>query len=140
MEDVMMKSDRDIQKDLDAELCSGEIIDADDFHVKVKDQVVVLSGVVSSYAQKKLAERVAHRLAEGCVISNFIEVRNDGVNGRSLNGTRRHPDKTIRKSSAEDFNRKPPKKMTRSNVRKYIESPFEEKIEGLGVLKIYQKR
>jgi len=70
-----MRSDTDIHKLITDELQLESLVDVDDFDIKVKDNVVVMTGVVPSYSKKLLAERVVARMAEGFSITNALEVR-----------------------------------------------------------------
>ena len=136
-----MKSDIEIQKAVDAELRWGMTIDADDFDVKVKDQVVILSGVVHTYAHKMLAERVAVRAAEGCMISNIIEVRNENENKRSISGSRKHVSKEYGQELHDEIGLMHFKKSEKTAHGKMIEKSFNEKYNEHRSQKVaYKKR
>ena len=70
-----MRSDIDIQRDVEAELRWNPDIDATDIAVAVKNGVVTLTGFVRSYAQKLEAEQTAKRVAGVAAVANDIEVR-----------------------------------------------------------------
>jgi hypothetical protein len=58
-----MRSDSDIQRDVEEELRSDPDLDATDIGVAVKDGVVTLTGFVRSYAGTFDAETAAKRVA-----------------------------------------------------------------------------
>jgi len=70
-----MKSDSEIERNVEAELKWDPDIDATDIAVSVKDGVVHLAGFVRSYAQKRQAEKDAKRVAGVVGVANDIEVR-----------------------------------------------------------------
>jgi osmotically-inducible protein OsmY len=70
-----MKSDLEIEKDVEAELRSDPRIDAGDIAVAVKDGVVTLAGFVRGYGQKRRAEAAAKRVSGVAAVVNDIEVR-----------------------------------------------------------------
>jgi osmotically-inducible protein OsmY len=70
-----MRSDTDIQRDVQQELQWDADIDATDIAVSVKDGVVTLSGFVRSYTQKWQAERDAKRVSGVVAVANDIDVR-----------------------------------------------------------------
>ncbi len=70
-----MKTDTDIQHNVEAELRWNPELDATDIAVKVNSGVVALSGFVRSYADKHSAEATAKRLAGVTAIANDIAVR-----------------------------------------------------------------
>ena len=70
-----MRSDSDIKQDVEAELRWDADINATDIAVTVKNGVVMLTGFVRSYRQKRQAERDAKRVAGVVGVANDIEVR-----------------------------------------------------------------
>ena len=58
-----MKTDREIQREVMAELNFDPSVRAEQIGVAVKDQVVTLTGVVPTYAEKSAAENAAFRVA-----------------------------------------------------------------------------
>jgi osmotically-inducible protein OsmY len=70
-----MKSDNDIQHNVEAELRWNPEIDATNIGVKVNNGVVGLTGFVRSYADKHRAEASAKRLMGVTAIANDIMVR-----------------------------------------------------------------
>ncbi|MEO8525913.1 MAG: BON domain-containing protein [Caldimonas sp.] len=58
-----MKTDKQVQQDVQAELQWEPSVDAAQIGVEVKDGIVTLSGSVSSYAAKRGAENAAQRVA-----------------------------------------------------------------------------
>jgi osmotically-inducible protein OsmY len=79
----MVKSDKDLRKDVLEELEYEPSIDARDIGVIVKDGVVSLTGNVKSYFEKWKAERAAERVAGVRAVANEIEVRLPGENKRT---------------------------------------------------------
>jgi osmotically-inducible protein OsmY len=74
-EKISMKSDRDIQRDVENELRFDPDINATDIAVAVKDGVVSLNGYVPTYSQKYEAERDCKRVQGVKGLANDIEVR-----------------------------------------------------------------
>jgi osmotically-inducible protein OsmY len=70
-----MRSDIDIKRDVEQELCADPDIDATDVAVAVKGGVVTLSGFVRSYGQKWEAEAAVKRVTGAVGVANDIEVR-----------------------------------------------------------------
>jgi osmotically-inducible protein OsmY len=70
-----MRTDSDIQRDVEDELRWDPDIDATDIAVAVKSGVVTLSGFVHSYSHKYEAETAAKRVAGVVGVANDIEVR-----------------------------------------------------------------
>jgi osmotically-inducible protein OsmY len=75
IEEYAMKSDSDIQRDVEAELRWTPNVDERDIAVKVIDGEVTLTGFVPSYLQKLDAESAVKRVAGVCAIANDIQVR-----------------------------------------------------------------
>jgi osmotically-inducible protein OsmY len=73
--EVAMRSDGDINRDLEDELLWDPDIDAADIAVTVTSGTVELAGFVKSYAQKFEAEEAAKRVAGVVGLANDIEVR-----------------------------------------------------------------
>jgi osmotically-inducible protein OsmY len=70
-----MKSDSDIQRDVQAELRWTPHVDEKDIAVKVVNGEATLTGFVPTYLQKINAESAAKRVAGVAAIANDIEVR-----------------------------------------------------------------
>ena len=71
---VLMKTDSDIKRDVEAELKWDPDIDATDIAVAVKGGVVTLTGFVKSYTHKWQAESDAKRVAGVIGVASDIEV------------------------------------------------------------------
>ena len=78
-----MKTDRELQQDVTAELSWEPIVEAANIGVTVKDGVVTLTGHVSSYAEKWAAENAAKRVAGVRAVANEIEVKLPGESRRT---------------------------------------------------------
>ena len=85
-----MKTDKQLQDDVIAELEWDPAVDSADIGVAVIDGVVSLNGYVPSYSQKLAAERAAKRCAS---LPNPIPriTRSPGASSTSSNGTRWSP-------------------------------------------------
>ena len=70
-----MRTDSDIQRDVENELEWDPDIDAKNISVKVNDGVVALTGFVSSYSDKYEAERIAKRIVGVKAVANDLEVK-----------------------------------------------------------------
>src|SRR3954452_25354037 len=70
-----MRSDSELKRDVLEELKWEPSVDASHIGVAVKDGVVILTGYVSSYAEKYAAERAAKRVYGVNAVANEIEVR-----------------------------------------------------------------
>lgn len=70
-----MRSDQDIERDVELELKWDPEIDATDIAVAVKSGVVTLTGFAKSYAHKYQAERDVKRVHGVVAVANDIEVR-----------------------------------------------------------------
>jgi osmotically-inducible protein OsmY len=81
-QEIAMRSDSEIKKDVEDELRWEPDIDATDIAVAVKDGVVTLTGFVRSYSQKLQAETCAKRVAGVVGVANDIEVRLPHINQR----------------------------------------------------------
>jgi osmotically-inducible protein OsmY len=77
-----MRTDSDIQRDVEDELKWSHDIDATDIAVSVKNGVVTLAGFVKSYGQKFAAESAAKRVSGVVGIANDLEVRLPGTDER----------------------------------------------------------
>ncbi len=77
-----MRSDSDIQRDVEEELRSDPTVDPTDIAVAVKSGVVTMSGFVRSYAEKLEAEAAAKRVAGVAGLANDLEVRLSTANQR----------------------------------------------------------
>lgn len=76
MGNKLMKTDRQLQKDVIEELGWDPSVDAARVGVEVKDGIVTLSGSVDSYPQKWSAERAASRVAgtSGVVVDIKVDL------------------------------------------------------------------
>ena len=70
-----MRTDSEIQRDVEKELEWDPDIDARNIAVKVTDGVVALTGFVSSYTDKYSAERLAKRILGVKAVANDLEVK-----------------------------------------------------------------
>lgn len=70
-----MKTDRQLQQDVEAELAWEPSVDAAHIGVAANDGVVTLTGHVPTYAEKVAAERAARRVKGVRAIAQEIEVR-----------------------------------------------------------------
>ena len=70
-----MRTDSDIQRDVEEELNWDPDIDAKNISVKVSDGVVALTGFVPSYTDKYAAERIAKRIMGVKAVANDLEVK-----------------------------------------------------------------
>jgi osmotically-inducible protein OsmY len=77
-----MKTDKELRKDVLAELEYEPSIDATQIGVAVKDGVVTLTGSVESYLEKWRAERAAERVEGVRAVANELEVRLPGDSKR----------------------------------------------------------
>jgi osmotically-inducible protein OsmY len=71
-----MKTDRQLQKEVEEELEWDPAVTATDIGVEVTDRVVTLSGHPPSYAEKLAAEKAAHRVAgvKGVVVEMQVRL------------------------------------------------------------------
>lgn len=95
-----MKTDGELQKDVEDELRWDPEIDATGVAVAVCDGVVALTGDVRSYMQKRQAERGAKRVEGILGLTNDIEVR--------LPYTNKWPDPEIARDSVEKLRKELP--------------------------------
>ncbi|HEX4583569.1 MAG TPA: BON domain-containing protein [Burkholderiaceae bacterium] len=77
-----MKTDSDIERDVEQEMKWDPDLDSTDIAVNVKNGVVTLAGFVRSYGQRYGAERDAKRVAGVQAVANDIEVRLPNVDQR----------------------------------------------------------
>jgi osmotically-inducible protein OsmY len=77
-----MRSDKEIEQDVKAELEWDPDLDANDIAVSVKNGVVTLAGFVKSYTDKYEAETAAKRVAGVTGVANDLEVRMPAVDER----------------------------------------------------------
>lgn len=70
-----MKSDSEINRDVEAELQWRPDIDERDIAVKVNDSVVTLTGFTRTFLDKQLAESAVKRVAGVSGVANDIQVR-----------------------------------------------------------------
>ena len=77
-----MRSDSEIQRDVEDELKWNPDINATDIAVSVGKGVVTLAGFVKSYGEKFAAETAAKRVAGVVGVANDLEVRLPGVDER----------------------------------------------------------
>jgi osmotically-inducible protein OsmY len=75
VEGVMMKTDSDIKRDVEAELRWSPDIDETDVAVKVNGGAVTLTGFVGSYLEKNQAESAVKRVGGVAGVANDIQVR-----------------------------------------------------------------
>jgi osmotically-inducible protein OsmY len=75
MEDMAMRTEQDIKKDVAQELLWAPDLDEKDIAVNVTGGVVTLTGFVRSYLQKNAAESAAKRVLGVAALANDIEVR-----------------------------------------------------------------
>jgi osmotically-inducible protein OsmY len=75
---MSMKSDAEIQRDVEAELTWAPEVDATDIAVAVSGSVVSLSGVAGRLSEKYAAERAARRVKGVAAVANDIQVRFPG--------------------------------------------------------------
>jgi osmotically-inducible protein OsmY len=90
-----MRTDSEIEKDVEEQLRWDPDIDATDVGVAVHDGVVALTGYVRSYKQRTQAERDVKRVAGTLGVANDIEVRLPLVNKR--------PDPEIARNAVENL-------------------------------------
>lgn len=79
MEEPAMKTDKDLQSDVMAELRWDPTVDAADIGVSVEHSAVTLGGHVKSYAEKIAAERAAKRVFGVKAVADEIEVKVPGT-------------------------------------------------------------
>ena len=70
-----MKTDQEIQADVQAELRTDPSVDASQIGVAVKDGVVTLTGTIPSFAERWSAERAAKRVYGVEAVADELEVR-----------------------------------------------------------------
>lgn len=70
-----MRTDSEIQRDVENELEWDPNVDAKNISVKVNDGVVTLTGFVPSYSDKYSAERIAKRILGVKAVANDLEVK-----------------------------------------------------------------
>ena len=104
-----MRSDVDIKRDVEDELRSDPDIDATDIAVGVKDGVVMLTGFVRSFRQKRKAEEDVKRVAGVVGVANNIEVR--------LPIIHRRPDPDIARDAVEEIKTELPLSWERIRVK-----------------------
>jgi osmotically-inducible protein OsmY len=80
---AMMKTDKQVQRDVLDELDWEPSVEAADIGITVCDGVVSLTGNVPSYNEKLTAERVAKRVHGVKAVANDIEVRLAGTGERT---------------------------------------------------------
>lgn len=78
MTEASKKADSQIQLDVLRELGWDTRVDETEVGVQVKDGVVTLNGVVSSWAKKIAAQEAAHRVLGVLDVANDLEVREAG--------------------------------------------------------------
>jgi osmotically-inducible protein OsmY len=81
-EEVTMKSDKEIERDVRDELAWDPDLDATDIAVTVRNGVVTLTGFTKSYTDKYEAEAAAKRVAGVAGVANDIEVRMPSIDER----------------------------------------------------------
>ena len=70
-----MKTDLDLQRDVAAELKWEPRLKEDEIGIAVRDGVVTLTGVVPDYAQRRIAEKAAERVAGVRAIAQELAVK-----------------------------------------------------------------
>jgi osmotically-inducible protein OsmY len=70
-----MRTDSEIQRDVEGELKWDPDIESTDIAVKVKDGTVMLTGFVHSYIEKYNAEKIAKRVLGVRAVANDLEVK-----------------------------------------------------------------
>ena len=70
-----MKTDLEIQADVEAELEWDPTVENSHVKVRVKDGIVVLTGKVPVYSQKHTAGEVAKRVHGVCAVANDVHVK-----------------------------------------------------------------
>ena len=78
-----MKTDSELQRDVLDELKWEPSVDAAHLGVAVKDGIVTLTGHVTSYAQKYVAERAAKRVLGVRAVANELDVKLPGSSRRT---------------------------------------------------------
>ena len=78
-----MKTDSELQRDVLDELKWEPSVNAAHIGVSVKDGIVTLSGHVTSYAEKYVAERAAKRVYGVRAVANEIDVKLPGSSQRT---------------------------------------------------------
>ena len=78
-----MKTDKQVQQDVIAELSWEPSVNAAQIGVEVKDGIVTLAGHVSSYAEKWNAERAAQRVSGVKALAIEIDVQLAGLSKRN---------------------------------------------------------
>jgi len=95
-----MRLESDIKRDVEEELRSDSDIDATDIAIAVKDGVVIVTGFVRSFRQRRKAEQDVKRVAGVVGVANNIEVRIPIIH--------RRPDPDIAQEAAEAIKRELP--------------------------------
>lgn len=95
-----MRTDSEIQRDVENELEWDPDIDAKNIAVKVTDGVVALTGFVSRYTDKYSAERIAKRILGVKAVANDLEVK--------LPSGSERPDPDIARDAVERLQRELP--------------------------------
>jgi len=70
-----MKSDEQVQRDVESELRWQSGIDSTDVSVRVREGVVMLAGYARNYGERSEAEAVAGRIVGVMAVANDIQVR-----------------------------------------------------------------
>ncbi len=70
-----MKTNADLQKDVQDEISWSPILNAAEIGVTVKDGIVTLTGVVDSYSKKRAANDAAKRVTGVKAVAEDIEIR-----------------------------------------------------------------
>jgi osmotically-inducible protein OsmY len=81
-EELIMKSDSEIERDVREELRWDPDLDAEDIAISVKNGVVTLAGFTHSYTDRLEAELAAKRVAGVHAVANDIEVRLPAIDQR----------------------------------------------------------
>jgi osmotically-inducible protein OsmY len=74
-----MKTDKELQKNVQDELFFEPQVDGPSIGVAVKNNIVTLTGTAKNYAEKMNAEKAALRIGGVRGVANEIEVRLPGI-------------------------------------------------------------
>jgi osmotically-inducible protein OsmY len=76
-----MKTNEDLQKDVQEAIKWEPLLDAAEIGVTAKDGIITLTGTVDNYTKKSEAEDAAKTVAGVCAVVEKIQVRTGNVNG-----------------------------------------------------------
>jgi osmotically-inducible protein OsmY len=83
METRMMRTDSEIKKLVSDELKWDTRVAHDEVNIAVDNGIVTLTGTVTSFGARQIAQRAAHRVAGVLDVVNDIYVKTSGSEGRS---------------------------------------------------------